>query len=68
MRKRRGPVVTLGTVHSSYLDARGRAQGTSTTRLQRQLRRLPDHSADQQVAARRKALLDELRDRGGASR
>jgi hypothetical protein len=54
----------LGQVHSAYVGARGWAMGATTRRLRWRLRWLPQHSGDQQTAARVKAFRDELRDRG----
>jgi len=51
-------------VAAAYADARGRAMSSSTLRLRWQLRRLPQHSLDETVMAKVKALRDELRWRG----
>lgn len=58
------PTSELGRVHGAYASTRGWAMGVSTRRLRWRLRRLPQHSDDQQQAAQIKALRDELRDRG----
>jgi len=59
-----GDHVLSRAVAAAYADARGRAMSSSTLRLRWQLRRLPQHSLDETVMAKVKALRDELRWRG----
>lgn len=67
MAKRRAHEGSLSSVHAEYTERRGRAMSASTVRLRWALRWLPQHTADPETAARRKAVVDELRDRGVAA-